>query len=120
MYENYLLNASAISAVLNAADKDRPTPVTTQAVSDWLEADGKRTKFIKVADESDWLHKVDAAQLLDAAFTALSGTRVSYDKVKHGLKLTEWIIKNSPGDLDELVTFLKGLLERSDHVGPIL
>jgi len=44
-------------------------------------------------------------------FNDLSETRVSFDKVKHGVKLTGWIIQNSPSDLDELATFLKGILQ---------
>ena len=111
MYENYLLNPAAIAAVLSEADAGRPAAVTEQEINDWLKG-LKSRKLGYSAGSDDWIKKVDAARMLDEMFSDLSSTRVCYDKVKHGVKLTEWIIKNSPTDFAELAAFLGPLLKK--------
>jgi len=51
---------------------------------------------------ADWLNKVDGATILKEMFNELSETRVAYDKVKHSVAITEWLIDNASGDLKEL------------------
>lgn len=111
MYENYLLNPAAIAAVLSEADAGRPAAVTEQEINDWLKG-LKSRKLGYAAGSDDWIKKADAARMLDEMFSDLSGTRVCYDKVKHGVKLTEWIIRNSPADFAELAAFLAPLLKK--------
>lgn len=111
MYENYLLNPAAIAAVLSEADAGRPAAVTEQETNDWLNG-LKSRKLGYSASSDDWFKKADAARMLDEMFSDLSATRVCYDKVKHGVKLTEWIIRNSPADFAELAAFLSPLLKK--------
>jgi recombinational DNA repair ATPase RecF len=40
----------------------------------------------------------------------ITEARVSYDKVTHGVLLTEWIIENAPQDFKELVSLLNVLI----------
>jgi hypothetical protein len=111
MYENFLLNPRAISAVLSAADSGRATPVAEVEVARLIQT--------KIADrqycdqEADWVSRANAAKLLQHVFNELSEARVAYDKVKHGTKLTEWIIDNSPGELEELKLYLEEILRRT-------
>jgi hypothetical protein len=103
MYENYLLNSAAIAAVLNELDCEKSKEVTEQQVSSALAA--------KQTSDANWIIEVHAADLLRELFNDLSQCRVAYDKPRHGLKLTEWILQHSPSDLDELKEFLGGLLK---------
>jgi hypothetical protein len=49
---------------------------------------------------------VAGATVLDRLFAELSEAHVAYDKVKHGVALTDWLITNDPGTLSELSDFL--------------
>lgn len=109
-FDCYLLNPKAITAVLNEADKDRPEPLTEKEVEDSLKSKAK--KFGYSLAEKDWSTKVEGARLLNEMFSELTKARVTYDRVKHGAKLTEWIAANSPADFDELANFLRPILEK--------
>lgn len=110
MYECYLLNPRAIAAVLNELEANRAEPVTEEKVDKWIKDKGR--KFGYAAGADDWMKKADAAKLLNELFNDLTATRVRYDKVKHGVKLTEWIAQNSPSDFTELAAFLRPILDR--------
>ena len=111
MYENFLLNPEAIAAVLSESDKNREKPLAVSDVSDWLNQNRLATRYIQAGDSAQWLQRVDSAKLLKDLFNALSDTRVAYDKVKHGVSLTTWIIRNARKDFDDLVNFLKEMLK---------
>ena len=51
------------------------------------------------------------AKLLVTFFKEFSECRVEYDKVKYGLALTEWILENSPSDLQEVADIIAARLE---------
>lgn len=112
MYENYLLNPKGIAVILNEADTGKPTEITEDKIDEWLNQNRLSQNYISASDHGDWLKKVDAAKLLNDLFNALTETRVCYDKLKHGVKLTDWIIKNSPKDFDGLGGFLKSALQK--------
>jgi predicted ATPase len=111
MYENYLLNPEAIATVLNEADSGRETPLTSQEVVAWLEAHKLEKKYIAASEHNEWVKKVDAAKLLNDLFNGLTNARVCFEKLKHGVKITDWIIEHSPKDFDELGEFLKVALK---------
>jgi hypothetical protein len=48
--------------------------------------------------------------VLKEVFATLSETRVAYDKVKHSLALTEWIIDNAPEELLGIAALLSQIL----------
>jgi hypothetical protein len=112
MYENYLLNPKAIVAVLNEADSNRDAALTEQGVSEWIADNGSAATYVSASESSEWSKRVDAAKLLKDLFSGLSETRVCFDKLKHGPKLTDWIIHNSPSDFEELATFLRKVLQK--------
>jgi len=110
MYENYLLNPNAISTVLSEADISGKTAIAPAQIEDWLQSNSQNKKYIKHAipfDDPQWRVKVDGANLLKDIFIEFSENRVEYDKVKHGVHLTKWIIKNIPSDLDDVVEVMK-------------
>lgn len=111
MYENYLLNPKAIATLLNESDITKSANVSELQVDEWLKQNCLSKKYINESDQEDWHKKVDAAKLLNDLFNTMTETRVCYDKIKHGVKLTDWIIQNSPTDFDELGTFLRRTLQ---------
>jgi predicted ATPase len=116
LYENYLLNAQAITSVVNSIEGFRDTPVSVEEIDGWIEAnrDNKKYKNPLVRQErikpSSWLETVDGASLLYDLFAHMSGTKVHYDKVEHSVALTEWLIGNDPDSLGELVDLLRKVL----------
>lgn len=63
-------------------------------------------------DDPTWLADVDAARLLKDLFGGLSGSRVAYDKVAHGVALTRWLCENAPEDLREVADLIAERLDR--------
>jgi hypothetical protein len=53
--------------------------------------------------------EVDGAAVLKEIFSELSENRVQYDKVRHSVGITQWIIDNAQQDLREI----SGLLVRA-------
>lgn len=100
MYENYLLNPKAISEILLSTDP-KGSAATPEAVSQWLEKRRGDEEFEK------WVISCDAAKILNELFNHFSETRVCYDKLEHGVKITDWIIRNDISDFSELIGFLK-------------
>lgn len=114
MYENYLLNPDAISFVLLQADLSGQTSVTSQDVLQWLQINGLDKRYVVQASavplDSQWLEDVHGALVLEGLFSSLSDNRVSFNKVGHGVALTEWIVDNAPSDFVELTELIKTVL----------
>lgn len=114
LFENYLIDALAISNVINAGDPEAAT--TEETVSDWLKAHARKKKFWKLTDpiapypSKEWTKCVHAAELLSDAFSSLTEARLTYDKVKHGVKLTEILVARETDDMQELANFLAHIL----------
>jgi len=110
MYENYLLNPEAIAAVVNAIPGFSSQPISEDAIS---EAIGERLMtgaFHCANAETITAGTVDGARVLEGIFTQFSETRVAYQKVGHGIALTEWLIEHAPEDLAEVKTLLEEVL----------
>jgi hypothetical protein len=110
MHENYLLVPKAAAFVLNEADSGRDKPLSEREVRDWLRSNGSLPADNDSAAMAKWLESADGAKLLKDLFARLSDERVCYDKVRHGVKLTDWIIENEPSAFEELAAFLGSIL----------
>ncbi|MES2762325.1 MAG: AAA family ATPase [Bacteroidota bacterium] len=115
LYENYLLNPQAIFEVLNEIDMIN---ISQEDVDNWIEQNKWKRKFIsqenaKIKTQDNWLEKVDGANFLSALFSELTKSKVCFDKIKHSVALTEWIIENSIEDLKELQDLLTQILKPS-------
>lgn len=113
LYENYLLNPIAIFNILN---QEEGISITQEAINDWIEKNRWSSKLIlkdsyKEKTIENWLNKVDGAKLLSLLFSELSESKVGFDKIKHSVALTEWIIANSIDDLKELQELLSQILK---------
>jgi energy-coupling factor transporter ATP-binding protein EcfA2 len=110
MFENYLLNPSAITTVLNSSET---TGITESDVVIWLERNKTNSKYykpLKTGSDSSWTENIDGALLLYDTFAHLTGRQVYFDKTTHSPMLTQWLLENSPEDLRELSDLLKGVL----------
>ena len=116
-YENYLVDADAISAVLRENEIDA-SPDNIQA---WLKAHGQERQYfltdaIAEVGSHDWFVSVNAPRLLSELFDEFSKDKpLRYDKLIHSVGLTEWLIKHKPEQLRELVDYLAALLTTVDH-----
>ncbi len=122
MYENYLLNPAAIAAVANSIEgfvEDNSPAVTVKQVKDWLDRNSWRSPYFDPAASEErrtqevWQEEVHGAKVLTDLFNELSGARVRYEKVIYGVALTQWLLENSPPDLEDLGNFLRTVLSSS-------
>jgi hypothetical protein len=121
MYENYLLIPTALIALMNNLPNFSQTPIAVEQVTAWMTSNGGSAKNLSTPQQSiavtdlEWLRTVDGANLLLDLFQDLSETRYAYDKTVHSVQLTEWLLKNDPGALEELKAFLVGILSAVDQ-----
>lgn len=117
MYENYLIVPTALTVLMNNLQDFSKTPIVVEQVDAWLTSKGGSSKYLSTPQQSiavtdlEWLRTVDGANLLLDLFQDLSETRYTYDKTVHSVQLTEWLLKNNPGALEELKTFLVEILQ---------
>lgn len=118
LYENYLLNPTAIVAVANAIEGLSKRQVTEKQVSEWIEKHKHESKFykpLKFSGDDTWKIDVDGAKLLADLFSELSKTRVRFDKNQHSVALTKWILENSVEDLREISNLLADILDEKTN-----
>jgi len=112
-YENFLLDEEAISAVLDSCGIAK----SPQEVKAWIETHGANRKYFPAGSVRDifsekWLETVHAPKLLKDLFDDLSvDAPVRFDKVKHSVALTEWLIEHKPEYLKEIREYVVGLLQ---------
>jgi hypothetical protein len=109
-YENYLLHAGAIAAVLNECPPFTEEPTTPERVREWLDAHIHEPKYYGKAKTQNYPQDIDAPKLLDDLFNELSETRLSYNKVEHSLALTEWLLAHASEELKEIAELLGQVL----------
>lgn len=110
-YENYLLDADAIAAVLATVPTDKKPPAS-QEVAAWLAAHSADPKYFHgalPADAEARAKVINAPLLLMDAFDYLATT--SYVKTKDSVALTEWLLTNKPKSLKELIDYVRGLVD---------
>ena len=112
-YENYLLDASALSSLLNELPFFVEHPTNDQFVRSWIEANGGRRDFCCSAKPvfSDlWMAQVDGATLLEELFQHLSEGTEIYRKTLHSPRLTKWLLEHKRTFLEQLIAYVVGLI----------
>jgi hypothetical protein len=111
MYENYLLYAPAIAAVLSALDREGPE-YTDDQIETWISENASKFSNGDGYGTGEWLKTVHGADLLKRLFEDLSNARVAYDKVRHGTALTRWLIENASHELQDIADEIANAIER--------
>lgn len=114
MYENYLLNASAIAAILNHYSEkfDLEREFSPEEVEAFFEENKKKKEYWDKKEPNEaqlknWKKDIHAAKLLSNLFNEfISDSKLEYRKTVHSKELTEWLIENEPAELDELTELL--------------
>jgi hypothetical protein len=112
MFENYLLNPAGIAAVATSIAGFRDTPIREDEVSQLIQRKSRELRYYCSGTReipTNWVIEVDGAAVLKEIFSELSENRVQYDKVRHSVGITQWIIDNAQQDLREI----SGLLVRA-------
>jgi AAA15 family ATPase/GTPase len=114
MYENYLLNPTAIAALMSSIEGFPSVSVTE--IAEWLKNQQQNRQNSGTENQSNvtWLENVDGAKLLKDLFKHFSEGLFEYDhKPEYGRVLTEWLINNQPDELLEIADLLKNVLMRT-------
>lgn len=98
MYEDLLVNADAIAHLLQQLDTGGQAPCSPAEVAECLVE-------VKQANNSD-----HSANLIGAVCRRLSDSRVEYDKVRHGIVLTKYLLEHNPTVFSDLVKQLTSIL----------
>jgi energy-coupling factor transporter ATP-binding protein EcfA2 len=118
-YECYLLDTTALCAVLNEMSYFQERPTSEASVLAWIEKNGAKPEFGASEDpvySVKWLTNVDAATLLETLFQELSETTEIYRKTLHSLQLTKWLLEHKQGPLDELIACIVSLIPQEQRV----
>ncbi len=112
-YENYLIDAEAIAAMLNDPAFPHLTKIEAASVENWLSLNGgkyvKKLSWAGDFTDVEWLKKVHAPSLLGDLFNELSEAKLPYQKTVHSVRLTEWLLAHRPDALSELADYISGL-----------
>jgi hypothetical protein len=99
LYENYLLNPTAIAHLYNETGSEFEIATTAADVECWLTANGSRYVSAKPPPaplSNAWRQTVDGASLLEDLFAALSDSRLEYKKTTHTPRLTVLVNEIEP------------------------
>jgi hypothetical protein len=122
MYENYLLHADAIAKVLDGAAKEAGVTLGGPTVAERLErarSDNECMGGLKAPEAGEtreWLRDVDGAQLLEKIFADLSGGKLGYHKIEHGVAITKWLLEKRPKAVEEVADSIEKALEAGGQV----
>lgn len=120
MYENYLLLPAAVAAVVSGIEDFRESAVPEAEVSRWIDNHRWEQKYfgfqVQPPDRTDefWIANVHGAKVLKDLFEELSDHRVAFEKTRHSLALTEWLLEHSPSDLQDIAQLLTSALDVAD------
>jgi len=114
MFENYLLNSGAVASIANGIEGFRTPAISPAEVAERIERKKDDLHYYCAGSRAIPANPnthVDGARILKEIFSELSENRVTYDKVRHSVALTNWLIENQPNELDEVADFLISVLD---------
>jgi hypothetical protein len=109
-YENYLLHADAIAAVLK--EVDATCPVNSTDVQTWIDQHLKEAAFYSGTRapplEMEWQRTIDAPKFLHQMIGELTNHTHDFktQKVRYSSALTDWLIKHDQAFLNELINYV--------------
>jgi hypothetical protein len=85
-------------------------PVQPETVQNWINTHRRAYLDKPVSEGAEWISVVNAPELLYDLFNAVSDAKVEFQKTRHSVALTEWLLANKPDTLDELLDFVRTLI----------
>ena len=113
MFENYLLNPSGITVVLNSLGLSK---ITKRQVSRWIEKNKSHPQYyknVRSGHDDQWTENVNGALLLFDLFKKLSNGKLPFVKTVHSPMLTKWLLENSCEELRDVSDLIKSALSNS-------
>jgi hypothetical protein len=110
-YENYLLHAEAIAAILASEASLEMSQLEPKKIQDYLDAHITDRKYYQHSASKDPVADVDAPLLLQDLFYAFSEDKLRYNKIQHSIALTDWLIENQPDQLREVCDLIGRILD---------
>jgi len=116
MYENYLLVPDAIAAKINSFSTMVGSPITGTDVANWINTNGAAPDLVRSPGTGSavftdgWHRDVHGARLLGKAFAHFTNNVEPYDKVRHGLDLTNFILMHVPNHFGDLTNLIENVL----------
>lgn len=112
MYENYLLNPSAITAVINQIeDLSGSNKVKVSEIRKWMNQERKRPTYFKPlsVETNKWKNTIHGKRLLKELFDnfCVDHSNRNYKEKIHAVLLTEWLLENSEKDLEDISKLIK-------------
>ncbi len=107
MYENYLLDAKAITDVLNTTDGTTKT-VTEPQVQDFIDKCVADPSYFRPLEKDRGIEWIRADEVLKRLFWDVAG--LDYRKTTHSVELTKWFIQNDPERLKDVAEMLRDVL----------
>lgn len=112
MFENYIIHPKAIYAVLNSIPD---VTVEEKSIIKFIDENRWKPEFIVEKHTHDktignWQIYVNGAKFLEKMFSALTESKVLYDKIEHSVALAEWLIDNSFEELKEYQDMIRTLI----------
>jgi hypothetical protein len=109
-YENFLLHADAIAAVLHQVVDT--CAVTSSDVQAWIDQHRNDAEFYlgsgPTPSGAEWRRTIDAPKFLHRMIGQLTIHTQDFrtQKVKYSSALTDWLIRHDPAFLDELINYV--------------
>ena len=107
MYENYLLEAPAVTAVLNATEGHTET-IAEKDVEACIARCLEDPSFYKPLDKSGGIGSIHGERVLREVFKRIAN--LEYRKTTHSVELTEWLIEHDPEKLRDLADLIRDAL----------
>lgn len=117
LFECFLLDPSAIAALITTHVPDLAESVSPNDVLTYLLSVGGNQKFKASKQWNDdifdekWLAEVDGAALLKEACNRLTENRLAFSKTRHSLELLQHILKHNRERLGGLIDYVRKLFE---------
>jgi hypothetical protein len=114
MFENYLIQPSAIASVLS--EIDGMAAVSAEVVATWLNEHAENQKYragVAAVVGEQWQTTIHAGTLLKDLFSELSQQRVHYERTEHSVKLTDWLLEHDSGAFAEIADLIRDSIRRT-------
>jgi hypothetical protein len=118
-YENYLIHAAAIAAVLKQQDGN--CSVSPVEVEQWMDSHWNDARYYSsvarpCAEEQQgrWLERINAPRFLQDLIGTLTNNTQDFKsrKISYSLALTVWLVENDRDHLGELVEYVLKLFAK--------